>query len=55
MALWEDSTYHRVLVPTTRLYSLAAILTKDFFFIINLSFDSNVNFLWMPWSYPVSP
>lgn len=39
MALWEDSTYHRVLVPTIKPYSLAAVLTKDFFFI-NLSFDS---------------
>lgn len=55
MALWEDSTYHRVLVPTMKPYSLAAVLTKDFFFFINLLFDSNVNFLWMPWSYPVSP
>lgn len=53
MALWEDSTYHRVLVPTIKLYSLTTVLTKDFF--INLSFDSNVNFLRMPWSYSVSP
>lgn len=54
MALWEDSTYHRVLVPTIKPYSLTTVLTKDLVFI-NLSFDSNVNFLRMPWSYPVCP
>lgn len=55
MALWEDSTHHRVLVPTIKPYSLTTVLTKDFFFFINLSFGSNVNFLRMPWSYPVNP